>query len=84
MTSPLTADISLDGYQLVRFLGRGGLGEVWLCRSGATGSYHGLEYFSDPESVNQTFYSRNELARQVHARVLIHHLKMGAECAKSR
>jgi hypothetical protein len=43
-----------------------------------------LEYFSDPESVNQTFYSRNELARQVHARVLIHHLKMGGECAKSR
>jgi hypothetical protein len=29
------------------------------------------EYFSDPGSANQTYYSRNELARQVQARIMI-------------
>jgi serine/threonine protein kinase len=50
MTSPLSTDTSLDGYQLVRFLGRGGFGEVWLCRSGATGSYHALKFISANDS----------------------------------
>lgn len=50
MIAQLTADISFDGYQLVRFLGRGGFGEVWLCRSGATGSYHALKFISASDS----------------------------------
>lgn len=50
MIGQLTADISFDGYQLVRFLGRGGFGEVWLCRAGATGSYHALKFISASDS----------------------------------
>lgn len=39
-----------DGYHLIRFLGRGGFGEVWLCRSGATGTYHALKFVSGKDS----------------------------------
>lgn len=33
----------LDGYRLIRFLGSGGFGEVWLCRSEAMGDFRAIK-----------------------------------------
>lgn len=40
----LEPGIVLDGYRLIRPIGRGGFGEVWLCRVEATREYRALKH----------------------------------------
>jgi serine/threonine protein kinase len=42
----LTPDLVLDGYRLIREIGRGGFGEVWLCRLEVTGEYKAFKFLS--------------------------------------
>ena len=44
MNANLSADRVLDGYRLVRFIGSGGFGEVWLCRSESMGDFRALKF----------------------------------------
>jgi serine/threonine protein kinase len=52
-------DQTLDGYRPIRFLGRGGFGEVWLCRSKAMGGYHAMKFIagSNPELLEKEFHA---------------------------
>ncbi len=44
MSADLHESQVLDGYRLIRFLGRGGFGEVWLCQSVSMGDYRALKF----------------------------------------
>jgi serine/threonine protein kinase len=71
----LAPDQILDGYQLIRFLGRGGFGEVWLCRSEATVTYHALKFISgsDADLIEKEHHSLG-LYRSAAARLRSPHL----------
>lgn len=44
MSQPLASGRIFDGYRLIRFLGRGGFGEVWLCQSEAVGDFRAFKW----------------------------------------
>ncbi len=48
---------SLDGYRVIRLIGSGGFGEVWLCQSEAMGDFRALKFIPavDPGRVEKEF-----------------------------
>jgi serine/threonine protein kinase len=68
-------NLLLDGYRLIRPLGRGGFGEVWLCRSEAMGGYHAIKLVTATgDDQREKEYQSLVLFRQAAARIRSPHL----------
>ncbi|TSA32668.1 MAG: hypothetical protein D4R65_09100 [Verrucomicrobiaceae bacterium] len=48
---------SLDGYRIIRLIGSGGFGQVWLCQSEALSDFRALKFIpaADPTRLNKEF-----------------------------
>ena len=48
---------SLDGYRIIRLIGSGGFGQVWLCQSEALGDFRALKFIpgSEPTRLKKEF-----------------------------
>ena len=55
---------TFDGYRLIRRIGSGGFGEVWLCRSETVGDLKALKFVaaSRPEMLEKEVNSLNDAA----------------------
>jgi serine/threonine protein kinase len=68
-------NLILDGYRLIRFLGRGGFGEVWLCRSEAMDGYHAIKFIaSNDQDLLEKEHQSLALYRKEAARLRSPHL----------
>ncbi len=72
MESPIRPGEVIDGYEIIRRIGSGGFGTVWLCRARLTGDYRALKFISgDAPDVagkeKDALISYRQAARQLHS-----------------